>query len=99
MTSSAAAPRGHTDKWRKSDRVPERAAIRIINSDGMLVAEARAAGGSWAAAKKHARLIAAAPVMLDALYAAEDAMTVPGINAAIALQVIRAAIKLATGAP
>ena len=62
--------------WRKSDRVPERHAIRIINSRGALVAEARAAGGSWKDAERHAALIVRAvnsfEAMRDALQDARE---------------------------
>jgi hypothetical protein len=46
--------------WKKSERVPERHAIRILAQDGSLVAEARGAGGPWADVEANAALIVAA---------------------------------------
>ena len=42
--------------WKKSDRVPERHAIRIVGN-GRLTAEARAAGGPWIDAEANADYI------------------------------------------
>ena len=46
--------------WRKGARVPGRHAIRILDSEGLLVAEARAGGGPWSWAEVNAALIVAA---------------------------------------
>jgi len=46
--------------WKRAGREPERHAVRIVNKDGMLVAEARAAGGPWFEADGNALLIIAA---------------------------------------
>ena len=52
---------GHTPgPWRKGARVPGRHAIRILDSTGLLAAEARAGGGPWSWAEANARLIVAA---------------------------------------
>lgn len=53
--------------WKLAGRVPERHAIAINDSDGLLVAEARGAGGPWSIVGFNARLIAAAPELLAAL--------------------------------
>jgi len=57
--------------WVRGARVPESHAMRILSRDGMLVAEARGAGGPWAQVVANANLIYAAPDLLEAL---EDAM-------------------------
>jgi len=53
--------------WKKGERVPERHAIRILGKNGLLVAEARGAGGPWKEVEANARLIVAAPDLLTAL--------------------------------
>ena len=55
-TTEKATPR----PWRTAGRETERHAIRILNAEGGLVAEARAAGGSWEDSKRHAELIVTA---------------------------------------
>ena len=59
--------------WKKSQRVNERHAIRIIGN-GMLVAEARAAGGSWTNAKANADFIVQAVNAYDELLGAVKAL-------------------------
>ena len=54
--SDRATPR----PWRTGGRESERHAIRILNAEGGLVAEARAAAGSWEDSKRHAELIVTA---------------------------------------